>query len=73
MKVDNLLEISKLEFGLMRLPVINGDGTNIDKEQVCRMADEFLEKGFCYFDTAYPYHSGLSERMVKEVLVNRHF
>ena len=72
MKIDNVLEIPKLGFGLMRLPIIDGDGTNIDKEQVCRMADEFLEKGFYYFDTAYPYHSGFSERAVKEVLVNRH-
>ena len=72
MKIENVLELPKLGFGLMRLPVIDDDGTNIDKEQVCRMADEFLEKGFIYFDTAYPYHSGFSELAVKEVLVNRH-
>ncbi len=72
MKIDNLLELPKLGFGLMRLPVIDGDGTNIDTVQVCRMADEFMQKGFCYFDTAYPYHSGFSERAVKKVLVERY-
>lgn len=63
---------NKLGFGLMRLPVMDGNGENIDIEQVCRMADLFLARGFTYFDTAYPYHNGFSERAVRKVLVERH-
>ena len=62
----------KLGFGLMRLPVLNGKGEDIDIDQVCRMADHFLEQGFKYFDTAYPYHGGFSERAVQKALVERH-
>lgn len=59
----------KLGFGLMRLP--QKDGV-IDREQVCSMVDAYMEKGFNYFDTAYVYHSGNSERAVKQALVERY-
>ncbi|MBQ3651983.1 MAG: aldo/keto reductase, partial [Clostridia bacterium] len=48
----------KLGFGLMRLPVLDGKDDRIDLDQVARMADHFLEQGYTYFDTAYPYHNG---------------
>lgn len=62
----------KLGFGLMRLPILNGNSECIDLEQVNRMADHFLAQGYTYFDTAYPYHMGFSERAVKSALVERH-
>ena len=62
----------KLGFGLMRLPVRNGNDEDIDLGQVDAMVDLFLEQGFTYFDTAYPYHMGFSERTVKTALVERH-
>ena len=62
----------KLGFGLMRLPVLNGNDETIDLDQVDQMVDHFLEHGFTYFDTAYPYHYGFSERAVKTALVSRH-
>ena len=62
-------KMPKLGFGLMRLPEKDG---KIDIEQVCRMADAYLASGMNYFDTAYVYHGGNSERAVKEVLVKRH-
>ena len=62
----------KLGFGLMRLPVLNDNGERIDLEQVNQMVDHFLEQGYTYFDTAYPYHMGFSERAVKSALVERH-
>ena len=65
-------DTKKLGFGLMRLPVLNEKDNAIDLEQVNRMADHFLEQGFTYFDTAYPYHQGFSERAVKSALVERH-
>lgn len=65
--------MKKLGFGFMRLPVTEeGNPKSIDQEQVNRMADYFLEKGFTYFDTAYPYHQGTSEAAVRKALVERH-
>lgn len=63
-------EIKKLGFGLMRLPMV---GKDIDIEQTKVMVDEFLAKGFTYFDTAYVYgEDGASEKAAKEALVDRH-
>lgn len=63
----------KLGFGCMRFPLLNRDDEkSVDIAQVCRMADAFLEQGFTYFDTAYLYHGGVSEKIVKEVLTDRH-
>ncbi len=60
------LKISQLGFGAMRLPLL--DGGAIDEEQVAQMVDLALEKGLNYFDTAYPYHGGLSELVMGKVL-----
>ena len=68
MSID-LSRMPKLGFGLMRLP--EQDGV-IDLEQVCRMADAYLDAGMNYFDTAYVYHGGNSEKIVKEALVKRY-
>lgn len=59
----------KLGFGLMRLPEENG---KIDMVQVCEMVDAYMEKGFNYFDTAYVYHGGKSETVVKEAIAARY-
>lgn len=63
----------KLGFGLMRLPLLNpADATSIDLEQVKKMVDIFLAKGFTYFDTAIMYHAMKSQSAVKEVLTSRY-
>lgn len=63
----------KLGFGCMRLPLLNpADQTSFDKEQLKRMVDTFIERGFTYFDTAWMYHNFQSEEVVKEVLVDRY-
>ena len=36
----------KLGFGYMRLPVIGGEPTNIDSDQLNQMVDEFIGNGF---------------------------
>lgn len=59
----------KLGFGLMRLP--ENDGV-IDYDQVCKMVDAYMQTGMNYFDTAYVYHGGNSEKMVKEAIVKRY-
>ena len=62
----------KLGFCCMRLPVIDGDMERIDDELFCKMVDTFMEQGFTYFDTAYPYHNQKSEGAVKRCLVDRY-
>lgn len=65
--------MKKLGFGTMRLPVMNSeDPATIDYAQFERMVDSFLDQGFAYFDTAYPYHREMSEGAVKRCLVDRH-
>ncbi len=59
--------MSKLGFGLMRLP---RKGLSIDIEQFSTMVDMFLDAGFTYFDTAYVYPG--SEDATRKALVSRH-
>ncbi|MGI6053017.1 MAG: aldo/keto reductase [Bilifractor sp.] len=62
--------MKKLGFGCMRLPQKEDGSINMDEMK--RMVDAFLEKGFTYFDTSYVYHNGNSERALKEALVERY-
>lgn len=62
----------KLGFGCMRLPVTDGSTENINDAAFCEMIDSYLEQGFKYFDTAYPYHNGRSEEAVGRCLVQRY-
>ena len=60
----------KLGFGLMRLPKL--DSGKIDIERTKQMVDEFMAAGLTYFDTAYVYDGGDSERAAKAALVDRY-
>ena len=60
----------KLGFGLMRLPKTK-DG-KIDLGQTKQMVDQFMAAGLTYFDTAYVYDDGDSERAAKAALVDRY-
>ncbi len=62
------LDISMLGFGLMRLPVLE-DGS-IDEAQTAEMVDYAIKHGVNYFDTAWPYHKGLSEIVIGKILKN---
>src|SRR5699024_5119907 len=64
-----MADIKKLGFGLMRLPK-QGDWYDVD--QIKKMVDYFMDKGFTFFDTAYVYDGGKSEMVAKEVLVDRY-
>ena len=69
----NLSTIKKLGFGTMRLPLTDPENPrSIDLEQFKRMVDLYLSRGFCYFDTAYPYHGEYSEEAVRQALVERY-
>lgn len=59
-------KLSLLGFGTMRLP-LNPDGS-IDEAQVREMTRYAMDHGVNYFDTAYPYHNGNSERVIGRVL-----
>ena len=61
--------IPKLGFGLMRLPKKDG---KIDIEQTKEMVDLFMKAGLTYFDTAYVYDGGESEKAAKAALVDRY-
>ena len=63
----------KLGFGLMRLPQTNpSDASSIDLDEMKKMVDHFLAKGFTYFDTAWMYNGFASEKAAKEALVSRY-
>ncbi len=61
-------QLSRLGFGTMRLPLTGSNAGDIDMEQTDRMVDYCLEHGVNYFDTAYPYHGGMSERVIGKSL-----
>ena len=65
--------MKKLGFGLMRMPTIDKtNAADVDIEQVKKMVDIFIEKGFTYFDTALMYNGAASEAVAKTVLVDRY-
>lgn len=68
---SELETMPKLGFGLMRLPKKEGS-EEIDVEIVKDMVDRFLAAGMRYFDTAYVYGNGDSEKAAREALVERY-
>lgn len=48
------------------------DQQSIDLAQLEQMVDAFLEGGGTYFDTAFVYHEGASEKALGQALVARH-
>ena len=60
-------QISSLGFGLMRLPVIDDDQSKIDIEKVREMVHYAVDNGVNYFDTAYVYHNGFSEKAIGQI------
>lgn len=62
-------KLSLLGFGTMRLPLVSSDkNAPIDQETVNKMVRYGYEQGVNYFDTAYPYHDGESERAIGKAL-----
>lgn len=62
------LKLSALGFGAMRLPVINNVYADIDFKAAEQMIDYAYKNGVNYFDTAWGYHDGESERVVGKIL-----
>ncbi|MDR1776244.1 MAG: aldo/keto reductase [Desulfovibrio sp.] len=65
-------DISLLGYGCMRLPMlpraIAPNGPEIDEAAALRLIDHAMAHGVNYFDTAYPYHKGMSEVVVGKAL-----
>jgi len=59
-------ELSLLGFGTMRFPL--REDKSVDEEQVQEMVDYAMAHGVNYFDTAYPYHDGVSEVVIGRAL-----
>ena len=67
------MEQKKLGFGMMRLPLLDqNDPKSLDIEQIQQMVDEYMARGFNYFDTAWMYHSGESECLIKKCLLDKY-
>ena len=62
------LKLSGLGLGCMRLPVVDGDESKVDRKAVQEMVDYAMANGINYFDTAWGYHSGNSESVIGEAL-----
>ena len=68
----DLTAMPRLGFGMMRLPLKGKEASDIDIQQVCDMVDRYLQAGLNYFDTAYVYHSGMSESAMKKAITDRY-
>ena len=61
-------KVSKLGFGLMRLPKLYEGKEDIDFEEAEKLVDLAYKNGVNYFDTAYVYHAGESEIFAGKIL-----
>lgn len=61
-------KVSSLGFGLMRLPVINNETSQIDEAKAISMVRKAIDKGVNYLDTAWTYHDGASEPFCRKVM-----
>jgi predicted aldo/keto reductase-like oxidoreductase len=63
------INISQLGFGCMRFPLTQTfDPTTIHESEATSMIHYAIDHGVNYVDTAYPYHSEMSERFVGKAL-----
>lgn len=62
-------KVSRLGFGCMRLPLVTIDGTqHVDEDASIAMLRKGFELGINYFDSAYVYNGGESERALGKAI-----
>lgn len=65
--------MNKMGFGFLRLPKADANDENsVDFAKACALADRFIALGGNYFDTAYTYLRGNSEKAIREAVVKRY-
>ncbi|MBE5889847.1 MAG: oxidoreductase [Lachnospiraceae bacterium] len=62
------ISLSRLGMGNMRLPIGTGGDKDIDYAKAQEIIDYGMSHGINYYDTAYVYHEGESERFVGKAL-----
>lgn len=62
------VKVSALGMGNMRLPTIDGQENRIDFGKAKEIIDYAMDHGINYYDTAYRYHGGQSERFIGQAL-----
>lgn len=62
------LNISLLGLGCMRLPKLYDDKDDIDYDKANQIVDYAYSNGVNYYDTAYLYHGGGSEKFIGQAL-----
>ena len=60
--------LSALGLGAMRLPILGGDDSAVDEAAAAGIVAAAMEKGVNYYDTAWGYHGGESERVMGRIL-----
>lgn len=66
-ELKNGYKSSLLGYGCMRLPLME-DGKTVDEVETRKLLMKAYKSGVNYFDTAWPYHGGQSERVVGKIM-----
>lgn len=61
-------QLSALGFGGLHFPAVPGNPNQIDRQKATAIIDAAIGSGINYFDTAYTYQDGDSERVLGEML-----
>lgn len=62
------IKLSRLGLGCMRFPLTGSEQSSVDEAATAQIIDLAIESGINYFDTAWPYHGGNSERIMGKLL-----
>ncbi len=62
------IKLSRLGFGAMRFPTVDGVDSAIDEGKSAEIVDYLYQNGVNYYDTAYSYHGGNSEYVLGRLL-----